>query len=99
MTIPYSQRDIEWAEDRLGTSKEYTMGTTGCLVTAVASMLSDLTDRPVSPGELNLWLRENKGYASGALFVFSSVASFGVRTSQWIGCVWWSASRRSAAAR
>ena len=86
MTIAYSQRDVEWAEDRLGTSKEYTMGTAGCLVTSVASMLSDLTDRPVSPGELNLWLRENKGYASGALFVFSSVASFGVRVAEMIHC-------------
>ena len=86
MAIPYSQRDVEWAEDRLGTSKEYTMGTAGCLVTSVASMLSDLTDRPVSPGELNLWLRENKGYASGALFVFSSVAPFGVRLAEMIHC-------------
>ena len=86
MTIAYSQRDIEWAEDHLGTSKEYTMGTAGCLVTAVASMLSDLTDRPVSPGELNLWLRENNGYAGGSLFVFSSVASFGVRVAEMIHC-------------
>jgi hypothetical protein len=86
MTIAYSQRDVEWAEDRLGTSKEYTLGTAGCLVTAVASMLSDLTDRPVSPGELNLWLRENGGYASGALFVFGSVSSFGVRLAEMIHC-------------
>ena len=86
MAIPYSQRDIEWAEDRLGTSTEYTLGTAGCLVTSVASMLSDLTDRPVSPGELNLWLRENRGYASGALFIFSSVAAFGVRLAEMIRC-------------
>ena len=86
MAIPYSQRDVEWGEDRLGTSKEYTMSTAGCLVTAVASMLSDLTDRPVSPGELNLWLRENKGFASGALFIFNSVAPFGVRLAEMIHC-------------
>jgi hypothetical protein len=86
MTIAYSQRDVEWAEDRLGSSKDYTLGTAGCLVTCAASMLSDLTDRPVSPGELNLWLRENGGFSNGALFVFSSVSSFGVRVAEMIHC-------------
>ena len=87
MTIAYSQRDIEWAEDKLGSSKEYTMGTAGCLVTAVASMLSDLTGNPVTPGHLNQWLRENKGYVNDCLFNFNSVLSFGVSLAERINCL------------
>jgi hypothetical protein len=58
------------------------MGEVGCLVTAVASVVTDLTEYDMSPGYLNHWLRENKGFASGNLFVFGSVAPLGLRLSE-----------------
>ena len=82
----YSQRDTEWAEDSLGASKELTLGQAGCLVTSVASTLSDLTGRPIAPGELNQWLRENKGFVGGGLFVFTSVATLAATLVERIDC-------------
>ena len=44
MTIAYSQRDVEWSDDQLGTSPDFTVGQAGCLITAIASLLSDFTE-------------------------------------------------------
>jgi hypothetical protein len=81
VVTPYSQRDTEWSPDKLG-SNPPTMGEVGCLVTSVASVVTDLTDYPMSPGYLNGWLRENKGFAAGNLFVFGSVAPLGLRLGE-----------------
>ncbi|OQA40769.1 MAG: hypothetical protein BWY52_02780 [Chloroflexi bacterium ADurb.Bin325] len=78
MITPYSQRDTEWAQDRLGANPP-TMGEVGCLVTAIASAVADMTSHAMSPGYLNYWLRENKGFASGNLFIFNSVAPLGLK--------------------
>ncbi len=86
MTIAYSQRDIEWAEDRLGNSPSFTVGQAGCLITAAASALSDLTDRAIAPGELNQWLRENGGFTGGGLFVWDSLTRLGLRRTELISC-------------
>lgn len=83
MVTPYSQRDTEWSQDRLG-SNPLTMGEVGCLVTAVSSVVTDLTSYSMSPGYLNYWLRENKGFASGNLFVFNSVAGLGLKLSEFV---------------
>ncbi len=83
MVTPYSQRDTEWSQDRLG-SNPPTMGEVGCLVTSVASVVTDMTSYSMSPGYLNHWLRENKGFASGNLFVFNSVAALGLKLSAFI---------------
>jgi hypothetical protein len=83
MVTPYSQRDTEWSQDRLG-SNPLTMGEVGCLVTAVSSVVTDLTSYSMAPGYLNYWLRENKGFASGNLFVFNSVAGLGLKLNEFI---------------
>ncbi len=78
MTTAYSQRDTEWSGEPLGHQDTPTMGEAGCLVTAVASVVTDLTDQSLAPGYLNDWLRQNKGYTNGNLFVFSSVTPLGL---------------------
>lgn len=52
----------------------------------MASVVTDLTDQSMAPGYLNGWLRENKGFASGNLFVFASVAPLGLRLAEMIRC-------------
>lgn len=84
MVTPYSQRDTEWSQDGLGHQKSPTMGEAGCLVTTMASIINDLTDQSLAPGYLNDWLRENKGYAGGNLFVFASVTSLGLQLAELI---------------
>ena len=84
MVTAYSQRDTQWAHEGLGHQKTPTMGAAGCLVTSVASVVTDLTDQPFGPGYLNDWLRQNKGFASGNLFVFASVTSLGLQLTELI---------------
>lgn len=84
MVTPYSQRDTEWSQDGLGHQKSPNMGAAGCLVTTMASIITDRTDQSLAPGYLNDWLRENKGYASGNLFVFASVTSMGLQLAELI---------------
>jgi hypothetical protein len=86
MTISYSQRDVEWADDQLGSSPDLTVGQAGCLISSVASTLSDLTDRVIAPGELNQWLKKNGGFTGGGLFVWDSITSLGLRRAETISC-------------
>lgn len=50
--ILYRQDDERWSADRLGQSK-YTMGSSGCLVSCIASALSMESGEEVTPGALN----------------------------------------------
>lgn len=84
MVTAYSQRDTQWAHEGLGHQASPTMGAAGCLVTSVASVVTDLTDQPLGPGYLNDWLRQNKGFASGNLFVFASVVPLGLQLTELI---------------
>ncbi len=84
MVTAYSQRDTQWAHEGLGRQQTPTMGAAGCLVTSVASVVTDLTDQPLGPGYLNDWLRQNKGFASGNLFVFASVVPLGLQLADLI---------------
>jgi hypothetical protein len=72
----YSQRDPLWASERLGTSSS-TIGGYGCLITAIASALTD-AGKPYTPGTLNAWLVLNGGYSGGNNFVFASVDKLAV---------------------
>jgi hypothetical protein len=84
----YLQRDEAWAEDSLGNSR-FTMGSSGCLVTSIASML-DSYGIEVTPGELNqmftsdgvyndagdvIWGNLTTVYPDMKVEVFSSVSS------------------------
>jgi hypothetical protein len=61
----YRQGNPLWASIRLGTSL-YTMGGSGCLVTAVASKISERY-ADFTPLELVRWLNANNGFNTGAL--------------------------------
>lgn len=50
--VLYRQDDERWAEDRLGDS-EYTMRSSGCLVSSIASAVSMESGAEVTPGALN----------------------------------------------
>lgn len=72
----YSQRDPKWAAVRMGTSIG-TIGSVGCLITSIASMLTD-AGKTYTPDTLNSWLVQNGGYVSGNLFVYASVDKLGM---------------------
>lgn len=84
MVTAYSQRDTEWAYEGLGTILQPTMGEAGCLVTAIASLVADLGGQLLSPGLLNDWLRANKGFKDGNLFLFDSVTPLGLQRVKFI---------------
>lgn len=59
----YGQRHVAWAKKMLGKSTKYTIGGSGCLITAYASALTD-AGKKMNPGELNDWLVSNNGFAA-----------------------------------
>ena len=58
--ISYRQDDPAWAKDLLGKS-EYTMKSSGCLVSCIASAVSD-DNVTITPGELNKLFSDNEVY-------------------------------------
>lgn len=59
--VLYRQDDAGWGEDRLGDSK-YTMGSSGCLVSCIASALSMENGMEETPGVLNKKFSEKRVY-------------------------------------
>lgn len=59
----YRQDDEVWAEDMLGDSR-FTMRSSGCLVTCIASAVSMETGKEMTPGALNQVFSENHVYDS-----------------------------------
>lgn len=58
--ILYRQDDEKWADDKLGNSV-YSMAGSGCLVSCIASAISNEENR-ITPGELNTLFSENGVY-------------------------------------
>ena len=77
----YKQCDSRWSSDRLGTSSS-TICKAGCLMSSVSMVIADcgksIDGATATPKTLNSWLTRNGGYASGDLFVWGSVAKFGL---------------------
>jgi hypothetical protein len=80
----FSQRDPMWATERLGTGL-YTIEQVGCLVSAVASGLTDLGIQ-TDPHRLNRWLISNHGYYDNDLLIFSALEGLGVKLVEVILC-------------
>jgi len=59
----YRQDDATWADDTLGDSR-FTMRSSGCLVTCIASAVSMETGKEMTPGALNQIFSENHVYDS-----------------------------------
>lgn len=58
--IFYRQDNSEWGNDTLGNSS-YTMKTSGCLVTCIASAIS-VNDSTITPGKMNALFTKNSIY-------------------------------------
>lgn len=58
--VLYRQDDEKWADDKLGDSV-YSMAGSGCLVSCIASAISNVENR-ITPGELNALFSENGVY-------------------------------------
>lgn len=73
----YNQRDEAWNKDKLGDSS-YSMGTSGCLTTCIASALSTQhrnagAGREIDPGELNRLFGEKGVYNKSGDIVWEKV--------------------------
>lgn len=72
----YSQCDKQWANDTLGTSnKNICQG--GSLMTSAAMALRT-AEHNYTPKTLNAWLRDNNGYVSGNLLVWTALNRLGL---------------------
>eukprot|EP00049_Salpingoeca_infusionum_P026476 m.25860 g.25860 ORF g.25860 m.25860 type:complete len:187 (+) comp8775_c1_seq1:113-673(+) len=76
----YKQCDSSWGNNKLGTSSN-TICSAGCAMSSVAMMLKT-KGANYNPGTLNEWLKNNGGYASGDLLVWSAVNKLGVVSFQ-----------------
>lgn len=72
----YRQDDERWAKDALGNSS-FTMKSSGCLVTCIASALSMGGTQEVTPGELNKIFSENNVYDSEGNIQWSAIENIG----------------------
>ena len=65
MAIPYiSQVDPTWGTMRIGNSSNpiETIASKGCAITRAAMMLSYISNKTVTPADLNDWLTKHNGY-------------------------------------
>jgi len=63
--VPYmSQVDPAWGSKRIGNSTNpvETIAAKGCAITSAAMMLSYISNKTVTPSDLNDWLTKNNGY-------------------------------------
>lgn len=67
----YSQKDVRWASDKLGTSS-VTIGGYGCLITS-AAMVCKFYGKDTDPGRINKDLIRVNGYASSNLLIFDAI--------------------------
>ena len=65
ITEYYRQNDPQWKDDTIGNSGRK-MGNTGCLISCVATAISNL-DVPITPKELNAMLTRNDGFLGADL--------------------------------
>lgn len=87
MRNPFSQFQNPWTSDPMGQTSGTTIGKDGCLITAIASLLTgcgielSLKGKPekveCNPGTLNTYLQENNGYV-GNLFNWEIFGGFGM---------------------
>lgn len=83
------QRDDAWASIPLGMDNRYTIGSAGCLITAVCEMFRYMGAKVIYPDEINRWLCNNKGYVGGHRFVFNSldrIPGLGMKLVEYIDC-------------
>ncbi|CAK74424.1 unnamed protein product (macronuclear) [Paramecium tetraurelia] len=75
----YKQCDSNWGSDKLGTGSS-SICSNGSLISSIAMIFNTqgiTTDGVTTPRTMNSWLKRNNGYASGDLFIWSSIQDFG----------------------
>lgn len=70
-SVTYSQKDPNWASDRLGQTSD-TMGRDGCLVTSAAMALTNLGFQ-TNPKDLNKRLTATKSYTSRGWLIWDGI--------------------------
>ena len=70
-SVTYSQKDPNWASDRLGQTSD-TMGRDGCLVTSAAMALTNLGFQ-TNPKDLNKRLNATKSYTSRGWLIWDGI--------------------------
>lgn len=71
--VLYRQDDEEWADDKLGEST-YSMAGSGCLVSCIASAVSDEVN-VITPGEMNAIFSENNVYDAEGNIQWGQIAA------------------------
>lgn len=71
-SVAYSQKDPQWASDRLGATSD-TMGRDGCLVTAAAMALTNLGFQ-TNPKDLNKRLTATKSYTNRGWLIWDGIS-------------------------
>lgn len=71
--VLYRQDDEEWADDKLGEST-YSMAGSGCLVSCIASAVSDEVN-VITPGEMNAIFSENNVYDAEGNIQWAQIAA------------------------
>ena len=77
----YRQDDPLWADDALGDSS-FTMKSSGCLVSCIASAVSMESGDEVTPGELNKLFTENGAYDNEGNIQWSAIDSINGYSTQ-----------------
>lgn len=72
----YRQDDMKWAQDALGDSS-YTMESSGCLTTCIASAVSMGYEDKVTPGELNKLFSVNNVYDGEGNIQWTAIEKIG----------------------
>ena len=68
------QQDRAWSNQHLGTGGSYTIGSAGCVLTAISNMVNTVAGRRISdPGNLNRWAQD--GYFRDANLLAASDAA------------------------
>lgn len=73
----FRQYDATWGSELIGTSSN-SIRRAGCVISSIAMALNGC-GKSYNPSTLNTWLKKNRGYANGDLFVWSSVGPLGLR--------------------
>lgn len=83
----YSQRDLRWSRQKLANGK-WTIGQVGCLLSCLASCLTDATGKRITPPELDAWLLAHDGYdLSNSNLLFSAIGPLGLQRQHVISTI------------
>lgn len=62
--VPYYQQGhgTLWEDELLGNNSSITIGTHGCALTCISMVTSYYSENPLTPSDMNRWLKKNNGF-------------------------------------